>query len=98
MLSRRRLLASLGGAVVAMGCKRGFGPPVTCDETKGLSPEERGARSALRYADRSPDPKKACEACTQWVPESQEGSCGGCKLLKGPIHPGGTCRAFAPKA
>ena len=23
---------------------------------------------------------------------------GNCKLLKGPIHPGGTCRAFAPKA
>jgi hypothetical protein len=98
MLSRRRLLLSFGGAIVAMGCKRGVAPPVTCDETKGLTPEEHGARNALRYADRSPDPKKTCEACTQWIPETQEGVCGGCKLLKGPIHPGGTCRAFAPKA
>lgn len=99
MLSRRKLLVSLsvGGALVAAGCKRAVAPPATCDEPNGLSAEERGVRNTLRYIDRSPDPKKACEACAQWIPQAQEGSCGACKLLKGPVHPAGSCRAFAPK-
>jgi hypothetical protein len=98
MISRRKLLASLGGALLASGCKSAIAPPSSCDDTTRLTEEERGVRKALAYADRSTDPSKACKSCLQWVPPPSEGSCGGCKLLKGPVHPDGTCKAFVVKA
>jgi len=41
------------------------------------------------------DPKLRCTACRQYVPASSSDACGSCKIMKGPIHPNGTCRAFA---
>ena len=55
-----------------------------------------GGGGALPAGLITPDPNKACAQCKQWAPPKSEGSCGGCKLLGGPIHPQGTCKAFAP--
>jgi hypothetical protein len=53
-------------------------------------------RKTLAYVDRTPDPSKPCVKCLQYVPAAEADQCGGCKLMKGPIHPKGYCTAFAP--
>lgn len=97
MISRRTLLVSAGSMLFAAGCKRAMAAPESCNETQALEADDRSARSALSYADRAADISKCCKGCTQWVAPGTDGSCGGCKLLKGPIHPDGSCKAFAPK-
>lgn len=97
-LSRRTLLrgGALAGGLIALGCKSSRTVP-TCTDTAGLTPEELQARAALGYEDRCGDPAKACDHCVQWVDAPSDGACGGCKVLKGPICPVGTCKAFAAK-
>jgi hypothetical protein len=97
MISRRSLLVSVSGLLFTNACKRAGAMPSSCEDNSGLSEEERTARTTLAYADRAPDPNKACQSCQQWVAAKADGSCGSCKLLKGPIHPLGTCKAFALK-
>lgn len=53
-------------------------------------------RTTLGYVDQTTDPAKPCVRCTQYVPATGGDHCGGCKIMKGPIHPNGYCKAFAP--
>ena len=69
----------------------------TCTDTKGLTQAEIDVRSNLGYVDVSQSKEKHCEDCVQWIPPKDEG-CGGCKIMKGPVHPRGTCRVFAAKS
>ena len=68
-----------------------------CDDISGLSPEDAKVRTeAAAYTEVSMDPTKHCKDCAQYVgPPS--GGCGTCKVVKGPINPGGSCKLFAPK-
>jgi len=93
MITRRALIV---GFVVA-ACKREEKLPTSCADTTALSSDEANARTSLGYVD-STQTEKTCVACAQWVAPKDASECGGCKLLKGPIHPRGTCKAFAPKA
>jgi len=93
-ITRRHLLVS-AGALFMGGCARANAFPAACDDTASLAEEPRAARAAAAYTDRAPTPEKACKGCGQWVAPADSVSCGGCKLLKGPIHPNGTCKAFA---
>ena len=72
------------------------GIAVSCSDAKGLSAEETAARSAMEYVDQARDPSKPCSKCVQWVAAASDG-CGGCKVLKGPIHPNGGCKLFASR-
>lgn len=94
-LTRRSLLSASAtalGLIGASACKRA---PVSCNDVSGLSPEEAQVRTTLGYTDRAPAEAQACERCQQWVPGSL-GGCGSCKIMKGPVHPSGSCRVFAP--
>ena len=96
-VSRRDALR--GGAVVALvvvGCKGERTPP-TCTDTASLSPDDAKVRQTLAYQDRAPDRNKACDHCAQFVEPPSADVCGGCKVLKGPISPAGTCKVFAAK-
>jgi hypothetical protein len=97
MLPRRSFLAALGGAALASGCRR-KALPASCQDTTGLAAPELEARKALAYADQAANPDHTCERCQQYLEPPDSGGCGGCKILRGPIHPNGTCRAFAAKA
>jgi hypothetical protein len=97
MISRRGLFVVAGGALFASACKHAAAAPESCTDVSGLTAEQQGARTTAAYADRTPDPNKSCALCQQWVAPKTDGACGGCKLLGGPIHPQGTCKAFAPK-
>jgi hypothetical protein len=96
----RRLLLQTGVAAVGLvviGCKSKPAEPATCTDTTGLSADDLAPRTSLTYQDRSPDPAKTCDKCVQFVEPASAGSCGGCKVLKGPISPAGTCKVWAAK-
>jgi hypothetical protein len=68
-----------------------------CDDVSGLSPEDQKLRTeTAAYVEKSPDVTKRCSDCAQFVPGAKD-ACGTCKVVKGPINPGGTCKLFAPK-
>jgi hypothetical protein len=94
-VDRRRLLLSsalLGAGALAAACKR---RSETCPPSQ-LSAEDAKLRENLKYTDRSPDPQKLCNACQHYLPNT-DADCGGCKLMKGLIHPAGTCIVFVAK-
>ncbi len=69
----------------------------TCLDVTGLSPDEVNTRNNVAaYIDRATDASKKCLACVQYVPGTPN-ACGGCKVVKGPIHPEGGCKLFVAK-
>jgi hypothetical protein len=101
-LSRRDLFqqsAALGVlAVVGAGaCSKAAKPPLSCADTSTLSAADAQVRLSLAYADVAPDPTKMCIGCQQFLAGPPD-ACGTCKVLRGPVGPGGSCKAFAPKA
>jgi hypothetical protein len=95
-ISRRHLVLGSAAGLAALaglsGCKKA---QFSCDGVVGLSVEDIKLRNTLGYVDRSPDPKKSCALCQQFEPAPNEGACGSCKMLKGPIHPDGSCKVYA---
>jgi hypothetical protein len=98
-LSRRDSLKALVVLPAAIGgaCSSGPAMPERCDDVSQLSEPEKMARSALQYVDRTPYPEKKCRNCVQYVPPAMETQCGGCKIVKGPIHPEGYCTSWVKK-
>jgi hypothetical protein len=96
-MKRRELLKVLAAALLVPGCKKAHAS-FACTDTSGLSFDETNVRTTLAYSDSSADAKRTCAQCVQWVEAKGEATCGGCKVLKGPVHPDGTCKSFAAKA
>jgi len=99
--SRRDLLRRAAGVALVIsgvGCRRKTVAPFACTESHGLSPDDAQARKTLGYAEPATDAARTCAACQQFVPAPDGETCGACKVLKGPIHPHGTCKVFAVKA
>lgn len=100
-LTRRTVLRLFAAAPVAATVLSACGKkdvPDSCTDVSGLSESEKTGRSALQYTDKSPHPDKHCDSCNFWQPPSEPSKCGGCQLVRGPIHPKGYCTAYAPKA
>ena len=72
--------------------------PDSCSDLTGLTDGDKTARAALQYTDKSPQPDKRCDLCQYYQAKSDPAACGGCQLVKGPIHPKGYCTAFAAKS
>jgi hypothetical protein len=90
------VVAGLAGTSV-IGCKKSAAvESLACTDVSTLAEPDRTAREAVGYADRCAETAKQCEACRYFV--SASAGCGGCKLVRGPVHPMGTCRVFAPRA
>src|SRR5262245_29572654 len=89
------LQAGAAGAttlLLQVGCR----PKVfVCNDAPNLSPEESSGRGAVNYSDVAPDPAKDCSKCRRFVAGPSNDSCGTCQVVKGPIHPKGTCRVFS---
>lgn len=86
--------ALLPASALLAGCKK---PELACTDTAGLSADEVTARATLKYVDRSADPAKICSGCQQYKAPQMTGACGGCVVVKGPIHPDGGCNVWAKK-
>lgn len=102
-LSRRDFLeraALIGVASAGVGllgaCTSGGGGALTCTDTTGLAPADVQMRETLQYVDASPEANKNCLNCQLYTPAA-EGECGGCTVVKGPIHPLGYCTSWAEK-
>lgn len=97
LVQRRHLLVASGFAVAGAlaGCKRSETCPP--EQVNKLSAEDRKLRETLHYTEHSPDPEKLCNACQQYLANT-DADCGSCKLLKGPIHPAGSCAAFSARS
>lgn len=76
----------------ATGCKK----ELSCNDTSGLAPGDVQTRTSLGYVDRSPQPAKLCSNCLHYKPAG-ENQCGGCAILRGPVHPNGYCNSWAAK-
>jgi High potential iron-sulfur protein len=99
--SRRSALKVLGtvpmlttAVLAACGKKT---EPDSCTDVGSLSEAEKMARSALQYVDKSPQADKHCQICNLYQAPSDPSQCGGCQVVKGPIHPKGYCTAFVAK-
>lgn len=97
VVSRRHLLVIGGSALALLGVTGCNKEPASCTDVSGLSPEDIQARVTLEYVDKSPDRSKPCEKCQQWVEPTESGACGGCRVLKGPIHPKGYCKVYVER-
>ncbi len=101
-LSRRDVLqrsAALGAiaALSAAACGKKT-PTLSCADTTGLSPADVQIRTTtLAYTEHSTEPGKMCSGCQQFVAPPAPGTCGTCKILKGPINPAGYCKSFVAK-
>jgi hypothetical protein len=95
-----RTLRDLGGLALVVGgaaaCKKEMAA-FSCSETAGLAPDEQSARTTLAYVEPAADKTRTCASCQQFVPAPSDGACGSCKVLKGPVHPNGTCKVFTAK-
>src|SRR5690606_37690786 len=101
-LSRRTFLVGMPTATVALavlpGCDKR--EKVVCDapeKLSGLSAAERATRTSSQYIDSSKIAAKTCDNCAQYEPPSSADQCGGCKVVKGPINPGGYCNLWVEK-
>jgi hypothetical protein len=99
-MSRRVVLQQIPalGALVAFGAGACNKPAaLTCTDTSTLSPADAQVRTALAYVDTSTEAGKVCSGCQQFIPAPSAASCGTCKVVKGPINPGGNCKSFVAK-
>lgn len=100
LLTRREALrgglsiAAGAAGLMVLGCDK---KELSCTDTAGLSAQELQTRSSLGYVDVTPDPAKPCETCQFYVAAAPD-KCGGCSVVKGPIHPRGYCKSWAPKS
>jgi len=65
-----------------------------CTDLAALSAAEIATRNDYSYLDRSADGTELCRTCTYWRPSPRGDFCGACTLMKGPIHPLGTCDSW----
>ncbi|HSY21732.1 MAG TPA: twin-arginine translocation signal domain-containing protein [Polyangiaceae bacterium] len=101
IFTRRDLLqkSAAFGALAVFGataaCKEAP-KPLSCEDTTALSPPDMAIRTSLQYIDNSNQPGKQCSSCQQFIPAAPN-ACGSCKVVKGPINPGGYCKSFVAK-
>jgi hypothetical protein len=72
------------------------GGELSCNDGSELSTAERDARRNAAYAERATDPARACSGCMFFQAAGAE-ACGSCSVVRGPIHPRGSCNLFAPR-
>jgi hypothetical protein len=110
-LSRRAFLeraaylsvGAAGALAFLNGCSKGgdggeaAGGASACDDQAGVDAVAAGQRTQLQYVSQSTDPAKRCDGCALYTAPAAGSSCGGCSAVGGPINPGGSCVAFAPK-
>lgn len=68
-----------------------------CADLTGLTAEEKQLRVTFEYVAETPFPEKHCTNCGFWIEPEAGAACGGCKVIKGPIHAAGYCKSWVAK-
>lgn len=94
----RRALFVLGAAALAPSALSACGGgELTCTDTSALSSADMQTRSTQMYSDHSRDPAKKCNQCRFFTAGQAANTCGSCQVLRGPIHPDGSCNLFSAR-
>lgn len=94
---RRRFLGAVG-ALALVPFAAACGGEVTaasCEGYDALSEQDLQTRSALNYADTSPNPSQLCTNCRLYNRPEAGATCGGCQLFAGPVAPSGWCSSWS---
>jgi len=83
------------GALLLGGCAGSTTRALTCP-TPELDDYGTQTRATVRYVDEAPAAAGRCADCRFWLGTSPD-ACGSCHLVRGPIHPAGTCNIFRAK-
>lgn len=67
---------------------------LNCDDPAALNDVDAGTRSALGYIEQSVTEGRDCTNCAQYVVAEEDGGCGTCKVVPGPINPAGWCSVW----
>jgi hypothetical protein len=59
--------------------------------------QSKATKQAMQYQDQ-PKNGQRCDGCMQFVAGGKAGAMGTCKVVEGPISPGGWCIAYVKKA
>ena len=98
IISRRHALtmfaASSGLALI--GCSGAPPSSLRCDDVTGLSANDADFRRGQGYAERSTRPGRRCDTCNFYEAGAPE-ACGGCTVIRGPIHPEGYCNLWVSR-
>ncbi len=94
MISRRKVVRLALAGVALSACGTAAAPRLSCTATHGLSPDEIQMRNAQNYVDQVASIERACRRCTFYQATTVD-QCGACTVIKGPIHPDGSCDLFA---
>ena len=70
----------------------------SCMDTSGLTDAEVAQREATQYVDATPDMEKTCSNCQLYTAPAADAQCGGCTVIKGPVHPNGYCTLWVTAA
>ncbi len=89
-------LPVLGSAAALFAACGNDSGGLECNDTSGLSSQDKQFRETQKYTDVSKDPKKNCYNCNFY--EGTDKACGTCKVIKGPVSPKGNCNLWAAKA
>lgn len=87
------ILGSAAALLAACGDDSGG---LECNDTSGLSAQDKQFRETQQYVDVSKVADKNCLNCNFY--EGTANACGSCKVLKGPVSPKGYCNLWAAKA
>jgi len=68
-----------------------------CNDLSGLSAAEVQTRETFEYVAFEEKVEERCTTCNFWIPAKDAAPCGGCTLVKGPIHPNGGCMSWVAK-
>ena len=71
--------------------------PSICHGTDSLTEQQKAVRSSLKYVDQTPIKSQLCENCKLYTTPLPTATCGGCKVVPGPIHPKGYCIAWVAR-
>ncbi|MEM1417643.1 MAG: high-potential iron-sulfur protein, partial [Myxococcota bacterium] len=71
--------------------------PLACDDLSALGPADVRSREGFAYAFPSRAEGRSCANCC-FFQADEEGGCGACSLVKGPIHPGAHCSLWSSGA
>lgn len=98
--SRREMLERTVVLTVAAGLPLGLlacgGGELRCNDESSLSTADRDARRASGYTERASDATRACTGCNFYT--ATPNACGSCVVVRGPIHPAGSCNLFVARA
>jgi hypothetical protein len=91
-LSTTLQLAAIGSLpLVVSGC--GKTSNLVCANPALLSDADNSLRESLHYSEKSPRDDQKCSGCGFFGAE--QGPCGSCRLLKGPVNPMGRCDSWS---